>query len=241
MNLQRQEKIGKRIKFERENLKLTQANLAEQLNLSADSTSLIRKWEKGKALPSVDIFFRMSQLFSCDIAYLLCEYDARTKEAADIWKSVGINEDAVAKLKQSNDIYKNRLMFNVLLSEIIVNLDLNAVQENVSFSLESFIGAGSNVESSIKRKTRVEADGTLNMPGLEAYLYFRERIVSQFAFATEKAFDKLQMNMIYEICNGMKSERPDQASNLLLYLKLILENQKVFNHGTSRTRRKRHN
>lgn len=241
MSLQRQVDIGKRIRFERKELGLTQQQLAEQLNLSPGSTSLIRKWEKGKVLPSVDTFFYMSQLFSCDIAYLLCEYDARTKEAADIWASVGISEEAVAKLKQSNDNYKSKLLFNVLLSEIIINLDWDAVQKNAALALESMVNSGSNVERLDEQKTHVGANGTLNLPGPEAYLYFRERILSQFASATEKAFDKLQINTVYEICNAMKDEKPDQAAHLYLYLRLILESQEALNHGTSRPSRKRHN
>ena len=52
------------IKTMRKNFKMTQAELAEKMNLSQ---SAVAKWENGECLPKAEMLLRLSKVFNCTI------------------------------------------------------------------------------------------------------------------------------------------------------------------------------
>lgn len=74
--------IGNRIKKERNNIGLTQEELAQKLGLNNKSS--ISQYENGDAIPSDDIKFEMSKIFNCSIDYLLGKSDIRNPEQAEV-------------------------------------------------------------------------------------------------------------------------------------------------------------
>ena len=105
--------IADRLRSERENRKLSQEKLAEKLLLSKPT---INKWEKtnGKnSVPTMDQLVALCDFYSCDIGYLLCEYDSRFHEIADIRQQIPLEDKAIDTLQafgamledQSSKIY----------------------------------------------------------------------------------------------------------------------------------------
>lgn len=62
--------IGKNLQILRKKNKLTQLQLAEQLNYSDKAVS---KWEKGESLPSIEVFYKISQLYGVGIDSIVGE------------------------------------------------------------------------------------------------------------------------------------------------------------------------
>ena len=62
------ETIGENLVELRKNKKLTQLELAEQLNYSDKSVS---KWEKGDALPDIEILYELCQFYGVTLEYLV--------------------------------------------------------------------------------------------------------------------------------------------------------------------------
>ncbi len=90
------EKIGARIKFERENIDMTQEELAEAINVSR---STIIKWENARAsAPSIRDLLLLCNFFNCELGYLLCEYDCKTRELTDICNKTGLSENAIQRI-----------------------------------------------------------------------------------------------------------------------------------------------
>lgn len=94
----RAEKIGQRIKQCRIEAELTQIELLEKVHASATSTPTLRAWEKGKRLPDIQTLLYMCIIFDCDIGYLLCDYDTKRWQAADIQQYTGLSESAISRL-----------------------------------------------------------------------------------------------------------------------------------------------
>lgn len=111
----RKEKIGHRIREERKKLNLTQDEFKDKIFISSRQT--VARWESGKVLPSMSDFLCMCCLFNCEIGYLLCEYDCKTRAATDVKSETGLSERAVYELQQAN---KQRMYFVLLaLNELL--------------------------------------------------------------------------------------------------------------------------
>jgi len=89
------ELIGKRIKKERDNLSLTQEGLSEKLGTSRQ---LISRWEKAVSPPILEDLLKLSEIFNCELGYILCEYDCKTKEVTEINTVTGLSENAISVL-----------------------------------------------------------------------------------------------------------------------------------------------
>lgn len=79
----RKVETGKRIKYEREKAGLSKKELLVKIYMSESSHKTLSSWENGKSLPDLNSLARMADLFGCDIGYLLCDYDERTRDIAD--------------------------------------------------------------------------------------------------------------------------------------------------------------
>lgn len=95
----RRVKIGGRIKEERDKLGLTQKEFLTKIYKSEQSTKSLSSWEKGDHIPDLDSIALMAELFNCDIGYLLCDYDERNRDTADIVKVTGLSEPAANRLR----------------------------------------------------------------------------------------------------------------------------------------------
>lgn len=101
----RRKKIGQRIRTLRKESGLTQGQLAARLAFIVPSDgdkaigqSTISSWEKGVQLPPLQKIIALSSIFQCDIAFLLCDYDIKKKDFADIHETIGLSEVAIQKL-----------------------------------------------------------------------------------------------------------------------------------------------
>lgn len=92
------EQIGRKIREERKKAALTQDELGKLLFISGKQVS---NYEKGKPLPSLETLLMMSELFHCELGYLLGEqsYKDRSKLNTAICESLGISSRAVESLR----------------------------------------------------------------------------------------------------------------------------------------------
>ena len=95
-------KIGKRIKNERKKLGFTQSEFAEKLGYGVNSRQSIAKWESGEKMPDLNLLLNMCDMFGCELGYLLCEFDCKTRTATDIKKETGLSEKSIEKLHNFN-------------------------------------------------------------------------------------------------------------------------------------------
>lgn len=97
-NIYEWNRIGERIKAERKNWKPgTLQALADKIGTTRQALS---NWEKGKGSPpSVQDLINLCNVFGCEMGYLLCEYDCKTRSATDIKKETGLSEAAIVSVK----------------------------------------------------------------------------------------------------------------------------------------------
>lgn len=93
-----------RIKFLRENLKLSQEELAEKLNLSKGIISL---YEQEKRKPSLEILIKLSEIFNVSIDYIIGRTDlknesipiaASTKDNIDLSDVSNEDKEAIMRI-----------------------------------------------------------------------------------------------------------------------------------------------
>lgn len=118
---ERKERIAKRLRDERENKAftfedkdcdwygqtvhgLTQDQLAY---LIRSTRQTVGTWEKenGKnKIPSQNQLITLCELYGCDYGYLICEYDNRKHEKADIQEEIGLSDKAIDILRRATII-----------------------------------------------------------------------------------------------------------------------------------------
>lgn len=76
-------KVGARIKFLRNEIGLTQEQLANKLP-NVKGKSSIANYENGSNLPSDEVKLKMCEIFNCSLDYLMCKSDIRNPEKVDI-------------------------------------------------------------------------------------------------------------------------------------------------------------
>ena len=90
--------IGERIKNARKTAKLTQEDLANELSVRRDRIS---KFESGKdKLLNLSHLIKLSELFNCDVGYLLGEYDSQTAAVEKISEITGLSSKAIKTLRK---------------------------------------------------------------------------------------------------------------------------------------------
>lgn len=100
-------KVGARIKFLRNEIGLTQEQLANKLT-NVKGKSSIANYENGSNLPSDEVKLKMCEIFNCTLDYLMCKSDIRNPE------KININEIDIAFAsgikglnKENQEIAKN--------------------------------------------------------------------------------------------------------------------------------------
>lgn len=99
--------IGDRIRWLRNKQNMTQADLAERLDMSDQQ---VLRWENGKSEPSADAIVKLAKLFNVTGDYLLClTDDPRGSMATELSQ---LEWDMIQAFRESN--FKN---FSALLHE----------------------------------------------------------------------------------------------------------------------------
>lgn len=96
------EKIGARIRVERENLRLTQCQLGVAVGLAdgPGAGQAVGKWEHGTKKPDMEKLQLMCDLFGCELPWLLCgpSFPCKTRDISDIHIMTGLSERAIRRL-----------------------------------------------------------------------------------------------------------------------------------------------
>lgn len=98
--LYQKERIAKRIKDERKALGLTQEQFAKKLMYSKPTISAWERPNGNNRIPDMEQLASICNLCKCEIGYLLCEYDEKTRIAADIHKETGLSEAGIELLRE---------------------------------------------------------------------------------------------------------------------------------------------
>ncbi len=107
-------KIGERVYTERKKNKKSQLELSGEIGLARQTLS---KLERGECVNiGLDTLLKLCNIFNCEIGYLLCEYDCKTRAATDIVKETGLSEKSIAILNRfssdkQNAFHKERAKF----------------------------------------------------------------------------------------------------------------------------------
>lgn len=89
--------LGLRLKEARKAMGYSLEKVAEACQIQQYQT--VSKWESGNTMPSLDNFMKLSELYGCEIGYLLGEYDCKTRKNADISAETGLSEAAINQLR----------------------------------------------------------------------------------------------------------------------------------------------
>ena len=122
-------KTGERIKELREAKKLTQSQLAAELDgYESDSGKIkISNYENGKNIPRLDNLERLASILDCDVDYLLGSIDHPDITTAWIAEQIPLSRKAIESLRQLNDFedeyddYHPKALTH-LIDEIIINI-----------------------------------------------------------------------------------------------------------------------
>ncbi len=124
--------VGENIADYRKRKELTQRELAEQLNITAQSVS---KWEAGLSLPTVDILYDLASVLEVNVDSLLSDKATRNRDIC--YRDTGLDTDWLYNLKAELDdlvTEDEKLLHAHYIDPSIFQLDLSEYEEPV-FSL----------------------------------------------------------------------------------------------------------
>lgn len=114
---------GERIRRCREEKGWTQEQLVAQIAYITGEPlkrQTIGGWENGKPVKKMEQLKAMSELFSCDVSYLLCECDG--KRMANGIDRIGLSREAIDRLISENMMKnKSKENINTVISRLIEN------------------------------------------------------------------------------------------------------------------------
>lgn len=151
-------KIGERIRSERKKKKWSQNDLLIQL--SGKDVSIHRNTlsdiENGckKGLFPLPLLTALSELFNCEVGYLLCEFDCKTGRNTDVSNATGLTDNAInALMKMSR---QDLLVANALIERGDIILFRYAMQNYYRKSYKTItisgLGEQSNMETNESNK-----------------------------------------------------------------------------------------
>lgn len=112
--------IGNNIMKLRQVSKMTQLNLAQELNYSDKTVS---KWERGEALPDITVLMQVADLFGVTLDYLTVEHDKVEMEAIGAIKKTHVQARAVITGMSLVLVWLLATLIFVLID--IANIDFN--------------------------------------------------------------------------------------------------------------------
>lgn len=97
--------IAERIRVERKKLHLSQDELiyilrTKDCHVGRNTISAIENGEITTNNLSTKLLMSLCEIFNCDIGYLLCEYDSKTRNEEIIKSELGLSEDNIKYLKE---------------------------------------------------------------------------------------------------------------------------------------------
>ena len=105
--------IGNRVRLEREHNKMSQDKLG---SLIGTTRQTISKWEKGIGGEiTLNMLLRLCDIFQCEMGYILCEYDCKTRELTDICESTNLPENVASALINTKSAYALTFLGDLLL------------------------------------------------------------------------------------------------------------------------------
>lgn len=135
----RKKKIGSRIKDLRKKAGLNQKDLAAQMAILMPggvglsiNQSTISSWEKGVQLPPLPKLLALSDIFHCDISYLLCDYDREKRDTADVAAITGLSYDAASRLAKANGDLMESLLSLPELSALLLSEEFWSILSDLS-------------------------------------------------------------------------------------------------------------
>lgn len=90
-------RIGQKLREEREKAGLSQDELVSQINVSRNTLSAC---ENGKKMLQLGDMLKLCSIFDCELGYLLCEHDCKTRTRADVQEETGLTESAIMCLRE---------------------------------------------------------------------------------------------------------------------------------------------
>lgn len=107
-----------RIKFLREELNMTQQELADKLD---GAKSTIAMYEKGNRKPSMEVLIKLSEIFHCSIDYLLCKSDIRNPQQINLDEMDIAFASGIRGLNKQNQETLKNIMEGLLAKQEIEN------------------------------------------------------------------------------------------------------------------------
>lgn len=176
--------IGARIRTERKRIKKSQeelaADVASIITDDADGKSIgqttVSNWEKGLTMPPLNKLICLSQIFGCDVGYLLGDYDERTRDHADACSITGLSQNAVdilIALKKSKSIYApfRRKVINMVLESKIF---WEEIIEHIQSAYLTMRGIDGKLEGNddLALTTAIETVKLANLGGVTRYTVY---------------------------------------------------------------------
>ena len=116
--------------LERKKLGLTQEQLAKKLNTSRSN---VANWENGQNMPSIELLFKCSDIFQCDVMYLAGYQKSRTKQDDGFIPTYDGNENTEKKITEEE---KFNLFCKVLKEEGFLDENEELTEESFNELLE---------------------------------------------------------------------------------------------------------
>ena len=181
----RKKEIGHRIQDERKRLKLTQAELAAKIatieqSPKVISQSTVASWENGTTIPPLGRLLVVSQIFDCDVSYLIGDISSRKWEHIDIRQYTGLTYGAINALHTAYQQGTSHYAAIQLISYLTENIDFQELSEEIlaiselsSRTIETSVTDISVLSSGLNALK----DGRIVLPPKETREYKKEQIV----------------------------------------------------------------
>ncbi len=180
-------KIGARIKEERKASDLTLEALAEKIGTSRQTIS---RWEKGEGVEiTLNMLLRMCDIFECELGYLLCEYDCKTREATDIQNKTALSESAIVNLIANRS---NKAITNFL-SKLLEDLNslyflssAYSIYKDKKASAQTLIQYAKTLSYSVEQED-IEADASVKIREADFELFRCQNLFLNFVQKEEQS------------------------------------------------------
>lgn len=119
-------KIALRLVSERKTHKFSQEKLAGILKVNRNTlSSWETAWGESSPLPPLKHLLKLCDLYNCELDYLLCEIDCKTRSATDICKATGLSPEALTVLSDGDGVaaidleFKNSITIAEFINELL--------------------------------------------------------------------------------------------------------------------------
>ena len=144
--------IGERIRNERKQKKWSQDDLLTELSVRGIKIhrNTLSDIENGckRGVFSLPLLTALSELFNCEVGYLLCEYGCKTGRNTDISNETGLSDNAINALTEMSQ--QDLLVVNALIERGDIILFRYALQNYYRKSYKTITISGLGEQSNLK-------------------------------------------------------------------------------------------